>query len=61
MPARPSAITAPLPFRSAVGDRGTGLGDKALGGRDRREGVMIAAMVILLIVQAALLIRMVMA
>jgi len=36
------------------------MGDTALGGRDRKEGVMIAAMVVLLVVQAFFVIRRVM-
>lgn len=35
------------------------MGDKVLSGRDRKEGVIIAAMVVLVIVQAFFVIRMV--
>lgn len=56
--ARPSATTAPSPSRSTVGEAAIGMGDTALGGRDRKEGIMIAAMVVLVIVQAFLVVRM---
>lgn len=59
MRARLSAITAPSPSRSTVGDAGKGMGDTALGGRDRKEAVMIAAMVVLLVVQALAIVGMV--
>ena len=59
MGGRPSAITAPSPLRSTVGDAGIGMGDTVLGGRDRKEGIMIAAMVVLVVVQAFLIVRMV--
>ena len=35
------------------------MGDTALGGRDRKEAVMIAAMVVLLVVQALAIVGMV--
>jgi len=57
---KPSATTAPSPSRSTVGEQ-RAWGIKVLGGRDRTEGVIIAAMVVLVIVQAALLVRMMVA
>lgn len=59
MGGRVSAITAPSSLCSTVSDTHTVTGGTALGGRDRKEGLMIAAMVVLLIVQAFLIVRVV--
>lgn len=57
MRARPSATIAPSRSRSTVGDALTGTGGTALGGRDRTERVLIAAMVVLLVVQLFFVVR----
>lgn len=59
MGGRRSAIIAPSLSRWLVGDPGIGTVGAALGGRDRKERLMIAVMVVLLVVQAFFVLRMV--
>ncbi len=59
MGVRPLATTAPSRSRWVVSDSRSGLEGTALGGRDRKERVMIGAMAALLVVQAFFIVRMV--
>lgn len=59
MGVRPLATTVPSPSRSTVDEADRGREGTALGGRDRTERMIIAAMVVLLVVQAYLVVRMI--